>query len=354
VKIAITADNHLTTRARNPERFQTLINIFNYCGESQIKLLIIAGDLFDESMPNYGDFESVYKKHRPSDLNTAIIPGNHDPWLSQEKIAVDGIVVHQKPQLLPLNRSWNILFIPYQQNQSMGSVIAPFAEELQGKRWILIGHGDWSPGTYSSESYEPGFYMPLTRSDLILYKPELVFLGHIHKPFDEPPVHYPGSPCPLNKSEVGLRRLLLLDLKKGKISPVPVNSPLLYFKERFVMVSQEHELEFLENKLEERIKSWELPDGWEKRVQAIVEIAGFTANREAVKEKVKEVFSSLLGSIDYQLDLSQLYNKPDLDRELIAFEVQEWISNLTWAESTMEPNNRQILEEALKVIYGVE
>ena len=60
MKIAFTADCHLTTQAKNPERFQALSNIFKQCKDNDIQLLVIAGDLFDKASgtdPN--DFDVV-------------------------------------------------------------------------------------------------------------------------------------------------------------------------------------------------------------------------------------------------------------------------------------------------------
>jgi DNA repair exonuclease SbcCD nuclease subunit len=196
--------------------------------------------------------------------------------------------------------------------------------------------------------------MPLTRSDLALYKPGLVFLGHIHLPFDGEKVHYPGSPCPLNVTETGLRRFLLLDLDQGKITPQLVDSSLLFFNERFIMLSRENELELLKIQMKDRIESWELPAGWEKRVQVQVEIAGFAAGRDSVKKIVKEIFSPFSFTDTGEPDLKNLYHKPDPDREQIALEIQDWIKELDWTESSSAPSKTEILEEALKVIYGVE
>jgi hypothetical protein len=155
-------------------------------------------------------------------------------------------------------------------------------------------------------------------------------------------------------TETGLRHFLLLDLKQGKITPKLVDSPLLFFDERFVMLSRENELEFLENQMKNRIESWELPAGWEKRVQVQVEVAGFSSDREAVKKIVREVFSPFSFSKDGEPDLKKLYHKPDPDREQIALDIQNWIEDLDWTESTSAPSKTEILEEALKVIYGVE
>lgn len=354
MKIAFTADNHLTTQSLNPERFAALADILQQCGEHQVKLLIIAGDLFDQSMPNYSEFEALYKKHRPPDLTTAIIPGNHDEDLNQETIASDGLIVHNKPQLLPINKTWKILFVPYQKDQTMGSIIAPFTAELTGQRWILVGHGDWSPGVRIPDAYEPGVYMPLTRSDLLIYKPELVFLGHIHLPFDGEKVRYPGSPCPLNITETGLRRFLILDTEQGKITSHLINTPLLFFEEKFVILPREEELTHLRDTMENRIISWQLPKGWESRVQVRVEIAGFSSNREKVLKTVQEVFAPCKFYQNTEPILDNLFHKPDPDREQIARQIQVWIEDLDWTESILSPNKREILEEALKVIYGVE
>jgi len=354
LKIALTADNHLTTQSRNPERFQALANILQQCGENQVNLLIIAGDLFDQSMPNYAEFEALYKKHRPPDLTTAIIPGNHDEGLNQENIAADGLLIHNEPQLLPLNKTWKILFVPYQKGQTMGSSIAPFAAELNGQRWILVSHGDWSQGVRTPDTYEPGVYMPLTRSDLVLYKPELVFLGHIHLPFDGEKVRYPGSPCPLNITETGLRRFLILDTDQGGVTSHLVNTPLLYFEEIFVMLPRDEELTYLKDEMENRIISWRLPTGWESRVQVRVEVAGFSSNREGVLKTVQEVFASYEFYQSAEPILDRLFHKPDPDREQIALDFQSWLENLEWDVCPSTPKKIEILEEALKVIYGVE
>jgi exonuclease SbcD len=353
VKIALTADNHLTTLARNPERFKTLENLLKRCDELKIKLLIIAGDLFDQNIPNYVEFEDLYKKHRPPGLTTAVIPGNHDPNLKPENIIADGLIVHDHPALLPLNQSWKVLFVPYQQNADMGSAIAPFKSELTNQRWILVGHGDWSPGIQKPSSYEPGVYMPLTRSDLVLYKPELVFLGHIHQSYLGENVYYPGSPCPIDTTETGLRSFLVADLKSGKISTELVDSPLIYFEERFVMLPRKNELTNLKDQINTRIKSWELPPGWENRVRVSASVAGIASDRKAVYATVQEGLSPFQIMGENNPNLDQLYHLSDPDRDLIAQRVQDWIAALEWAESPTSPNKAEILEEALKVIYGV-
>ena len=236
----------------------------------------------------------------------------------------------------------------------MGSEIASFANQITNQRWILVGHGDWSPGIKKPASSEPGVYMPLTRSDLIQYKPELVFLGHIHLPYQGDKVFYPGSPCPIDPTETGLRSFLVADLRSGKISTELVDSPLIYFDERFVMLPRKNELAYLETQIKARINSWNLPPGWENRVRLKISVAGIASDRKAVYERVMECFSAFQFTTKNNPNLDQLYHLSEPDRDLIALRLQEWVSDLDWSESPVSPSKNEILEEGLKVIYGVD
>ncbi|MCH7720116.1 MAG: hypothetical protein IH988_03880 [Planctomycetes bacterium] len=70
--------------------------------------------------------------------------------------------------------------------------------------------------------------MPLTRADLETHNPSLTLLGHIHAPYDGPPIYYPGSPCPIDMSETGLRRFLRWSEQQAKASGLtPAHHQLL-------------------------------------------------------------------------------------------------------------------------------
>lgn len=354
MKIAITADTHLTTLEKNPERFQALEDIFRQCGEQGVQLLIIAGDLFDQSLANYADFEELYQRARPDDLTTIIIPGNHDHTLRKEALAGDGLLVLSEPELKPLNDSRLILFLPYQDHQSMGQGIAPFADSLRDKRWILIGHGDWFGSQKTPDPYEPGVYMTLTQPDLKRYQPELAFLGHIHLAQDDGKVFYPGSPCPLNITETGLRRFLILDTKKGQVSSHPVDSALIYFDEKFLLIPGGDEVGRLKADMSARITAWELPADWEERVQVRVRVYGSSAaSRDEIKSTLEEGFSPFNFYQGQPPSLDQLIFSPDEDRAEIASQVKEWVTGLDWDPDPDQPDKTQILQEALQIIYQV-
>jgi len=351
VKVAVTADVHLTSHDAHPERFQVMESILHLCREINVDMLVIAGDLFDQSGSNYTVFESLYKDHRHPALQTHVIPGNHDLNLEDAAFALEGFTVYTKPHLLR-KESLSLLFLPYRQQATMGEDIAPFADELQPRRWVLVGHGDWSGGTKYPDPYEPGIYMPLTRGDLEAYQPGTVFLGHIHLPHRAGRVYYPGSPCPLNITETGLRRMLVYDTGKGQVNSHLIDSPLIYFQENFLVHPVEDEISILKKDMESRIQGWGLPQGWEDRVQVRIKVDGYTHNRQAVKDAVLKTFSSFQFYDREGPDLTDLNHGTDPDRARIASQVKSWVEDLSWPDGPEEPSKERIFVEALKAIYG--
>ena len=353
MKIAITADCHLTTQSKNPERFQALANIFEQCAENDVQLLVIAGDLFDKDLPNLAEFEELYRFNRKGDLTTVIIPGNHDQRLSQGALIGENLLVYSEPTLQPLNESRKILFLPYQDHKTMGELIAQFAEKLQGQRWVLVSHGDWTAGRNTPDPYEKGLYLPLTRTDLDTYQPELIFMGHIHLAQQDQNLYYPGSPCPLDISETGLRRFIILDTERGEVTSHLVDSPLLYFNEHFIMLPTENGLDQLLKDIDHKIESWNLPRGWESKVQLRVEISGSSSiDRQRVLNKINKAFSGFSYYKNEEPRLSELVYNLDPDRIEISNQVTTWINDLDWEDAPGLPTKKQILDQALKIIHG--
>ena len=88
MKIAITADVHLTSYEKHPERFNALKNILDQMVDQNIDKLIIAGDLFDAACDNPGEFEKLVGQEKFKHMIIYIIPGNHDPALSSGSFAL--------------------------------------------------------------------------------------------------------------------------------------------------------------------------------------------------------------------------------------------------------------------------
>lgn len=351
MRIAVTADLHLTNEEDNPERFEVLKDILHQCEELDVDRLIISGDLFDQSPHNLAAFEVAYQDSHPTNLPVSVIPGNHDLELQQSNFAVDDLTVITEPTLETVDNDFQLLPVPYKPGTTLGQHLAGFGSEIQPGRWALISHGDWMGGVRPPDPSEPGVYMPLTRADLVTYQPATVLLGHIHVPFDQGKVHYPGSPCPLDPSETGLRRFLVFDTDSHEIIPHRVNSPYVYFDETVVMLPVEDEEVYLESELNRRIEKWDLPAGWGKRARVRLKVMGYSADRAQVNKLLKNALSSF-ELLDGSPDVSGLNTADDPDRVAIVRQVSDWVNELEWSEEPLEPAKSDIIREALGVIYG--
>jgi DNA repair protein SbcD/Mre11 len=353
VKIAITADLHLTNQETNPDRFQALADILQQCNSEKVEILIIAGDLFDKEMRNFADFESVYREHASDSLSTYVIPGNHDVGLLASAITVGQVHVINETTLLDLDQKLGFLFVPYLDGITMGEEIAQHKEKLQPNQWVLVGHGDWVGGVRSPDPYESGIYMPITNADIINYKPIKAFLGHIHLPSDGNVIHYVGSPCPVKISETGRRRFIVFNTESQLVQQFFVNCPQIYFIEDFLLYPIDDEAAYLRECIRERIEGWNLPEQLNQNIVVRVSLSGYTSNRVKIAEIVKEEFAAFQFYDDEGPLLADLEQKVDPDRAYLAQEVKKWIEkDLRWTYSNFEPNKDEIMVEALKIIYG--
>jgi len=351
LKIAFTADVHLAG-SEHPDRLAALEDILVQASERGAEKVVVAGDLFDASRRVYSDFEALCDQPRFECLEIYVIPGNHDWDITPEDFTPARLRVIAEPQLMQLDDTGlDFLFVPYVQDRAMGEEIAPFANKLSANRWILIGHGDWGEALRSPNPYEPGTYMPLTRLDIETYQPAIAFLGHIHKPFDGQKVHYPGSPYPLNISEVGHRRFLILDTHTLAVESSTVNTDVIYFDERFVVVPVQDEEVYLRDKISERLAGWNITDDDKQKVQVRLRVTGYSSDRSRVARVLEEAFSSFHLYRGEGADLSDLRVSRDVGRESIAERTGVKIGDLDWPARPGEPTYDDILLEALRLIY---
>jgi DNA repair protein SbcD/Mre11 len=352
MKIAVTADLHLTTSTDRPERFNAFRDILDQLVQRQINTLVIAGDLFDASFVSVGEVDRVCASPSYREIQVRVIPGNHDSRLSQAAFAAGNVVVHTVPTIESFDREDGaFLFVPYEGKRTLGEKIAEFRDRLSPTRWVLISHADWSEGLRSVNPYEPGVYMPLTRADLSSFEPETVFLGHIHTPLDRGTVHYPGSPCGLDINETGYRCYLIYDTETGDIERVHVNSDVLYFMLDLPVLPVEDELGHLELALKRNIEAWGLNPGDERKVRLRVRVRGYSANRRALGEFLNGALSTYTWYKGEEPDLSEVYLAEEPVRSAVAAQVAAGLQELVWTPDTDHPNKTEILLEALDIVY---
>ena len=353
MKIAVTADLHLTSRKDHPERYHALENILQQMVKDQIRVMIIAGDLFHESSRNYSEYENLCKDANYKHIQFHIIPGNHDPRINNKVIAAENVTIYSEPELKSFDLiSLPLLFLPYKKDKTMGESIAAFASELSTDEWVLIGHGDWVEGMRESNPLEPGVYMPLTRTDVESFKPTRVVLGHIHKPMDRERVHYPGSPCGLNITETGKRRFLIIDSESGSVTPPAVDTDVIFFDESIIIFPVEDEQAYLRDQVALRMEKWGIDESEKSKVRVRVKVSGYTSDKRELMKTLEECFEGVSFYQNEEPDISGVSVSEDVERAEIAQRVSNRIEELDWPESEEEPRKDQMLIEALKVIYG--
>lgn len=348
MKIAVTADIHLTKKSECPERYNALENILQQIKSEKIENLVIAGDLFDKDFHNPTEFEKLCKSYPEIQLH--IIPGNHDADISEKSIVGSNIRIYTTPTVVEIG-STLCLFIPYEEKAKMSEKIASIEEEIRRKDWILIGHGDYYCGMKELNPLEPGTYMPLSKSNVSNFAPSIVFLGHIHKPTSIGNVFYTGSPCGLDISETGIRRFLVYDTEDRTVTSTPVNTDVLYFAESFIIVPLDSEVALLREQITKRIASWNVSPSDSSKVIVRVEAVGYAMDRGAILSALKEGFDDFKYHSDEGPLIEKLLSSSDRQRSAIAERAVKLIDELEWDFGGDEPDRELLKIEALNVIY---
>ncbi len=349
MKIAVTADIHLAIKGEHPERYNTLENILGQIKAENIETLFIAGDLFDKDFLNYAEFEKLCKKHLQIQIH--VIPGNHDTGISKKSIVGSNIHIYTAPTIVEIG-STTFVFVPYKEKANMGEQIASLEEEIRGKDWILISHGDYYGGIKELNPLEPGTYMPLSRENIATFAPQVVFLGHIHKPTNLGDVYYTGSPCGLDICETGQRRFLVYNTADGSITPMVAVTDILYFNESFVIVPTDNEVPILRQEIAKRIESWNINTSDYSKVLVRVEAIGCAMDRSAILSALKEGFDGFRYYGDEDPLIDRLSTSTDRQLSAITERAMKIIDELEWDFGGDQPAKEQLKTKALEVIYG--
>jgi exonuclease SbcD len=350
MKIVLTADTHLRTKGECPERSNALSSILDYAEADKISAVIVAGDLFDRDFHNYSEFESLCGSYPSIQLH--IIPGNHDIGISDRNILGDNIHIYTAPTVVEID-SIPFLFLPYEEKARMVEKIASIEDQITGKGWILVAHGDYYGGVKDPNPLEPGTYMPLSRNNVDMLKPRAVFLGHIHRCFNSGSVHYVGSPCGLDIIETGVRSFLEFDTSNGSVVRRPVATDVIYFQETFVVVPADDEISLLKQEASERIKAWGIDSSDYPKVRLRVEAIGYSRDRVAVLSAIRGCFDRFSYYKNQSPVLDRLSVSTDRQLNAIADRTMKLIDDLQWDFGGDQPERDDLRIEALNVIYQV-
>ena len=352
MKIGITADLHLTTKERNPERRNALLDILNQCKQQAVDQLIIAGDLFDASMPNHAEFEDICKSKEYSNIQLFIIPGNHDANINNKQIVAKNVHIFDQPTREKLSDNWEACFIPYRDGQTMGKGIGEIQGRDSSRKWALVGHGDWFGSLDAPNSYEESkVYMPLTRKEIELLKPDLVFLGHIHVPYKKGNIFYTGSPCPMDVTETGYRRFLILDTSKSVVDELRVKSDFLYFTARLLVMPTDNEQKLVLSQIDQCKRNWLTNEEDLERIKIRVNMVGYSKDRSELIPAIEKGFSGF--HFLEVPDISKVNEANDYDRNFIVEKFRDELDHADYDFNREgETDKDSILLKAMELIYG--
>jgi len=353
MKIAITADVHLRTKADTPERYRALDTLVSSMYDADSSNLVIAGDLFDKDFHNYNDFDAFCKLH-PS-IRFFVIPGNHDLLLEQKYFTASNVEIISSPEIKIFD-SLPFVFMPYDAKLTMDEALSNFfIQQNKGKEtlenFLLIGHGDYVSRSREINPYEKGIYMPLSSGCVSAYRPLKVVLGHIHKPYESGSVCYAGSPFPLDVNETGKRRWLLYNTADNSLTSVILPASVIYFVENIFMLPSDNEISYITNQLEKMINKWQLSPEDFSKVKLRLSLKGFTTDKAKVSGFVNDFLNRRgIGIYDAAgIDTAELDILKDEERILLFDKVKTLIDELpTFDYATRE----DILEQSLKLIFA--
>lgn len=349
MKIAFTADVHLAGQGRYPERYQALKAILDVLRQEGVYHLVIAGDLFNKGFINYAEFENLCADYQ--ELVLHVIPGNHDPDISKKAITAANVHIYTETTPVSFERL-TFLFVPYKNSATMYEQVSPYMEALESIPWVLIGHGDYYHGVKEVNPLEKGTYMPLSRENIDILRPQKVILGHIHKPIVFDDVCYCGSPCGLEINETGKRYFLLFDTADGRTTKREVPGGPLYFNETFILVPSENEVEYCCAQIRERIANWGIGEQDMPRTVVRVSVKGYCMDKSAILNAIKEEFTGFRFYDPSGPLINELSVSTDPQLKAIAERAMRLIDEAKWNLVDGEPDKESVKIFALNTIYG--
>jgi len=322
--------------------------IAKQCYKKGVEEVIVAGDSFDGPVqdPSFIDYcADTY-------LPLTLVPGNHDPGLRQGFFASKRVTVVEKPLLregkIPL------LFLPYREESTMGMAIeaAGLRESLAARAWILISHGDFGRYAPEEKGKEQG-YFPLTRRDLQRCNPALTILGHIHRGHEAAPgIYYPGSPVPLDITERGPRRYLLVDRDTLGIKSLPVPGAPINEILNIISIPGSDEARGVHDAVVSHIRLIRTGAGAQGAVPLTlrVHVRGRAEERGDVEEAVKKACSEEGVSLE-GIHLGELLPAGETRTGEIARLVQEKIHEYKLSYGSGAITEDEVMKQALSILY---
>lgn len=166
--------------SRRRERRELPARMADYVNKNGIRLVLLAGDVFDSPTPFRETVEQLAEALGRMEAMVFIAPGNHDwygpasPWA--EDIWPENVCLFTRGAMSAVEiPDWNLTVhgAAFTGPEQAGSLLSGFAAPSDGRVHIGLLHGEFEP----SEAR----YDPIRREDLAASRLSYLALGHIHK-----------------------------------------------------------------------------------------------------------------------------------------------------------------------------
>jgi DNA repair exonuclease SbcCD nuclease subunit len=258
IRLLHTSDLHLSRK--NERTIEALKEVLNVATQNKVNVLTISGDLFDSEE----DAEALRpmlrsKMFSGNDFEIIVIPGNHDSDAYRKNLdfGSDFRVLTKAPFDVIKDKGVAVFGVPFVDKPSedlMAQLSEAKDKELVN---ILLLHCtlDISYGSADFGEEAQKEYFPIDSCTLSGLGFDYILAGHFHADFIKKDLGegrrfvYPGSPISLNWKHLGKRKVALLDIEKGDVKQIPLNS--FYYDKLEVQIKPGFETQ----KLDE-IKEW--------------------------------------------------------------------------------------------------
>ena len=261
---AWTADTRGAATKRRQALRDTLNNIVNLAVETEADAVLCGGDLYEQERftPDTAAFlQSTFERLHP--IRVFIAPGNHD-WYGPQSLYrqvtwSENVRVFDSSRFQPVELIDGLTLWGAAHRAPANT--PGFLEEFEVDRGgvnIALFHGS-ERGWFSQEGGRKTLHAPFDSDQIESSGLHHAFLGHYHRPRDDPRFTYPGNPDPLTFGEDG---------ERGAVVATVVDDGVVVRDRRGVNVTQVHDLQ--------------------------VDITG-SASQQDVRDRVRDALESLVG-----------------------------------------------------------
>lgn len=206
-------------RQRRADLFDAFRRCLTAAAEHEVDAVTVGGDLWEDENVAPDTRASVAHELGALEIPVLMVTGNHDPYLrggAYERTDWPPnvtVVDAASPRELRLGSQLSVWGVSWTERQLDARFLSTFRPPDDARVHLLLMHGTARP----EHSPFAATHCPFDPAEARRAGFQQVLAGHMHAASVDDDVVYPGSPEPLNHSEVGRHCYALIDIEGGEI-----------------------------------------------------------------------------------------------------------------------------------------